>query len=274
MFSNVANGTWMGIALYLTALFLTVFGWFRAEHMVRQRATFRPGIQSGKRQSGQHQAPTGFGGLPFLGQTLFIQLARFSLMFTVMMMLLQLFQGKALTASPTQMLHAILPAISSFGGFFIFIILMMPTLLQLRHLRTLPISTSALAALLVLLPVVPVLTVGTLFQLLKDGGFAAGNFLPFPIGCLTLAATMAIAVPFFIWRGIRGEAFGILALVMFSATIGPFVFPWLKIPTLASALVSLATIALAFFVSRRLLRSSSDAYRQLPAQMTRWGGWR
>ncbi len=274
MFSNVANGTWMGIALHLTALFLTVIGWFRAEQMVVQRATFRPGIQLGKRTPGQHRAPSGFGGLPFLVQTQFIQFIRFALLFTAIMMLLPLIQGRSLNHSLPQMFHAALPALASFGGIFTFMFLMLPVLLQLRYLRTLPISVSALAALLVFIPVAPVLIAGTVFNLATGNFPSSENFLPFPIQCLTYAAAMTIAVPLLVCQGMRSGSFVVLVLGMVATMLAPVLFPWLKVPLPVSALISTGVLTLSFLLTRRLLKSSSRAYRPLPTTMSGWGGWR
>jgi hypothetical protein len=262
-----------GIFILLASLILTVVGWLRCEQVVVQRATFRPGIQQGKRTPGQHRAPSGFGGLPFLVQTQVIQFARFFLIFAAIMALMPLIQGRTLKLSIPELLHASLPALTSFGGFFTFMIMMMPVLLQLRYLRTLPICASALAAMLVLIPVAPVLVVGTVFNLATGIYPSPENFLPFPIQCLTYAAAMAIAVPPIVRHGMRSGSFVVLTLAMLATTLGPALFPSLKIPLLATTLVSLGIITLAFVITRRLLQSSSHAYRPPPANLASWGNW-
>ncbi len=262
-----------GISVMLVGVVLTLAGWFRAEHFVVQRATFRPGIQLGKRTPGQYRAPSGFGGMPYLIQVLFLQFTRFAVIFTTMMLLLQLFQGKTLTFSPKQMFEAAFPAFSSFGVFFIFMTLLAPMVLQLRQLRTLPISASALAIFLVLLPVAPVLVVGIAYQVASGNFSMHSDFMPFPTNCLTFATTLALSVPFIVWRGLRVESLVVSMFLMMAPQLGPVLFRSLVIPHSVITLIALACIVLAIEITRRLLKSSSHAYRPPPVNMNAWSGW-
>ena len=252
----------------------TLIGWFCAERMVVQRAGVRPGIQLGKRQPGRHQAPAGFGGLPFLWGTLFIRVGRFALVFVGLMLLIQVLMRGGSKLSPKQLLEAALPAFSSFGYFFTYMFLLLPTIMQLRLLRTLPISAAALAATLVLLPAAPILVAGLVWSVFGGGVPGGGNVFQIPTSFLTYAALTAVGAPFFVWQGLKFGSYLLIMVLIMVSSIGPMIFHTTKIPPTLTALVSIGLIALAFELTRRLLRSSSRAYRPPPTTMTGWGGWR
>ena len=274
IFIQPAFDTPKGILVLLGGFFLTVIGWFRTEQMAVLRATFRPGIQLGKRKPGRHQAQSGFGGLPFLLQTLFIRIGYMGITVVVWLLIMHLVMDGTSKLSPKQLLEAMLPTFSTFGYFFIFMFLLLPMMMQLRHLRSLPISTSALAALLVLLPTVPIFACGLVWAAFHADVSAVGNVFQIPSNFLTCAATLSIAAPIFVWQGLRmGSYLLIMVLVMFS-TMGPLMFHAIKIPASVTALVSFSIILLAFASTRRLLKSSSQAYRPMPTNMSGWGGWR
>ncbi|HEX7570428.1 MAG TPA: hypothetical protein VF492_07980, partial [Verrucomicrobiae bacterium] len=192
IFVTPALDTPKGIILLLVAAVLTVIGWFRSEQMVLLRAGFRPGTQLGKRTPGQHKVPAGFGGLPFLWQTLFVRVGYMGIAAVVWLLGMQLLMHGSLKLSPRQLLETTLPAFSSFGFFFMVMFLLLPMIMQLRHLRSLPISTTALAAMLVLLPTVPVLVCGLVWAAFGGGVTGQGNGFHFSTSFLTYAALMAI----------------------------------------------------------------------------------
>ena len=267
MFSRVAYDSWLGIALLFTALGLTFFGWFRAEQMVMQRATFRLGIQFGKHPSGQHQTPTGFGGLPFLWQTLAIRIARMAIIVVFWFVIMHFMMHGNSKMTPRQFFAATMPALNSFGFFAIFMFLLMPVLMQLRHLRSLPISTAAIAAMLTLLPAVPVLIVGIIWAVIGGGGIETLS------GFLAYAAIMSIASPIMVGQGLRTGAYiTTLVLLMFLGMGSIFLNGKMPGAFILTA-ISMGTIAITFEITRRLLKSSSHAYRPLPANMSGWGGW-
>ncbi len=253
---------------------LTMIGWFRAERMVLQRAGFRPGVQLGKRQPGRHQAPAGFGGLPFLWQKLLLQVGRFALIFVGYMLLMQVLMHGEAKLSPRQLFEASLPALSSFGYFFMYIFLVLPMIMQLRLLRTLPISANSLAATLVLLPTAPILFIGLVWAAVGGGVSPGENIFHISSYFLTSAAMLAIVVPIFVWQGLKSGSYLLVVVLTMGSILGPVFFNTTKIPPVLTALVSLGLIALAFELTRRLLRSSSHAYRPPPAMMSGWGGWR
>ncbi len=251
---------------------LTLIGWLLAERMVTQRAAMRPGVQFGRRQPGQHKAPAGFGGLPYLWQHLFIRVGRFALVFVVYMIVMQAVMRDGSKLSPKQLFEASLPALSSFSYFFMYLFLVLPMLMQLRSLRALPISTSALAATLVLTPAAPILLIGLVWAAVGGGVPDGGNGFHISDSFLTAAASVAIGVPIFVWQGMKSGAYVLVVVLMVVSTIGPVLFNSIQFPPAFSALFSIGFIALAFELTRRLLQSSSRAYRPPPAMMTGWGG--
>jgi hypothetical protein len=273
MFVQLSFSQPAGIVVLLVGLVLAVVGWFRAEAMVVQRATFRPGIQIGKRKRGQYRAASGFGGLPFLCQTLFIRVGYMGIGVVVWLLLTQMLLHGTMKMSPKELLHAVLPTFGSFGYFFMFIFLLLPMLVQLRHLRSLPISRTALAALLVLLPVLPVLAVGLMWSVFSGAFANDGNGFQIPTAILVSAAMTAISTSVFVWQGLRMGTYLLLLFIMIFATSGSLIFSSAKIPAALVALVALGLIVLSFFITRRLLRSSSRAYRPLPAMMNGLAGY-
>lgn len=261
-----------GIAFLLVGFVSTVAGWFQAEQIVMRRAAYKPGVELGKRKPGRHQAPVGFGGLPFLWGTLFIRAARFALVFVVYMIVIQVVGHGGSKLSPMQLVEASLPALSSFGYLFVYMFLAMPMLMQLRLLRTLPISASALAAMLVLLPTLPILLLGLVWLAVSGGVANGGNVFLISLNFLTSAAMLAIGVPIFVWQGLKFGSYVLVMVLMMVSTLGPILFQTAKISPTLITLVSLGLIALAFELTRRLLSSSSQAYRPPPATLTGWGG--
>jgi hypothetical protein len=274
IFIQPAFDTLKGMLVLLGGFLLTAIGWFRTEQMAVQRATFRPGVQLGQRKPGRHQAQSGFGGVPFLLQTLFIRIGYMGIAVIVWLLIMHLVMDETSKLSPKQLLEAILPTSSTFGFFFVFMFLLLPMMMQLRHLRSLPISTTALAALLVLLPTVPIFACGLAWAAFHADASAVGNIFQIPSNFLTCAAMLSVAAPLFVWQGLRmGSYLLIMVLVMFS-TMGPLLFHTTKIPASITAVVSFGIILLAFVITRRLLKSSSQAYRLLPTNMIGWGGGR
>jgi hypothetical protein len=150
---------------------------------------------------------------------------------------------------------------------FVYMYLVLPTATHLRFLRTLPISTPVLAGTLVLFPVGSVLVfglVGTLF------GGGAGIWA----SCLMSVVAIAVFVPFCLWNGSgKGTYLTLLGFVMVSA-MSRVLFDSIKIPLMTTILISLPIIAVAWEVTRRLLGSSSKAYRVRPWVPAGWGGGR
>lgn len=251
---------------------LIVVGWFRAERFVMGRASFSLPALRRKNPSGQHKAPAGFGGLPFLWQNIFIPLAYFGLAFVgLLLVVVALRQGDSKLVSK-QLFETLLPIFNTSGYVFCFMFLLQQTGMQLRLLRTLPISTTALAATLVLLPATSILVVGLVWSVV-GGGIASGNAFLTLSNCLMYATLMAIGAAVFVWQGVKLATCLVLVVFVLVSNVGPRIFHPTVILTVITALISLGLIVLAFELTRRLLNSSSRPYRNSSAMMTDLGGW-
>jgi len=274
-FVKLTFETPQGIIFLLVAATLTVAGWFRVEQMVSERGGFRMGVVTGARKPGQYKVPTSFGGLPYLWQRLFIRLGYMGVAIVAWLLAMQVMMQGSLKLSPKHFFDATLPAFSSFGYFFIYMFLLLPTIMQLRLLRTLPISTSKLAATLVLMPAAPIFIIGLVWAAFSGSIPENGTGFLIPSSFLTCAALTAIGAPIFVWRGLKLETYLLLMLLVMASTLGPIFFHTAKIPPTVATLLSLGVIAIAFEITRRLLQSSSNPYRNHPAMMNAWGGgWR
>jgi hypothetical protein len=251
--------------IFATYVILSVLGWFRSERMVLQRAGFRPAAQHSQKQPVQHKIPQGFGGLPFLWQSLLIRLGYFGLAFIGWMILTMiLMEGMAgrLPRSPGQFFEAATPGISTFFYFFIYIFVLLPVVVHLRFLRTLPISISALAATLVFFPVGIILAIGLVFTAFVGG---------FPTSCLIGVSLAAICVPLMIWHGSGTGTYSALVVLVMVTSLAPMFFHTTKIPPIIGILISIFVIVLAWEITRRLLRCSSKAYHVQPMALNAWG---
>jgi len=252
----------LGIVFLLAAATMSILGWLRAEGMVRERGGFRLGVVTGTRKPGQHQAPVCFGGLPLLWKNLVVWLGYAVLVFSAWLLIMDLLSPGSMLSFPKQYLR-MSPHMAIMCGY----VIVLPIILQLRHLRTLPISTAKLAATLVLMAVTPVLGVGLVWAAVSGTGFQI------PEEIVMGAAVAAIGVPTIVWLGLRLETCLPLTFFMKAFLLGSIFFH-LKIPPLATMLGSLCVIALAYELTRRLLLSSSRAYRNAPAMFNAWGGGR
>ena len=251
-----------GIVFLLAMAMMSFLGWFGAEGKVRERGGFRMGVVTGTRKPGQQQAPVGFGGLPLLWQYLAVWLGYAGLVFAALLLIMDLLSPGSMLSFPKQFLR-MSPHMAIMCGY----VIVLPVILQLRHLRTLPISTAMLAATLVLMTVTPVLGVGLVGAAVSGTGFQIHEEI------VMRAAVAAIGVPTIVWLGLRLETCLPLTFFMMASMVVPIFFH-LKIPPIATTLGSLCVIALAYELTRRLLLSSSRAYRNPPAMFNAWGGGR
>ena len=235
----------LGIVFLLAAASMSVLGWYRAEGRVRERGGFRMGVVTGTRKPGQQQAPVGFGGLPLLWQYLAVWLGYAGLVFAAWLLIMDLLSPGSMLSFPKQYLR-MSPHMAIMCGY---------------------VSTAMLAATLVLMTVTPVLGVGLVWAAVSGTGFQI------PEEIVMRAAVAAIGVPTIVWLGLRLETCLPLTFFMMASLLGPIFFH-LKIPPIATTLGSLCVIALAYELTRRLLLSSSRAYRNPPAMFNAWGGGR
>ncbi len=253
---------------------LTVFGWFRAEQFVIGRASFRlAGLQS-KDPRGQHRAPAGFGGIPYLISTTFVRSFLIGLVMFVMMPVFLALQGH-LTS-----LKRVMDSIAGVGNtmpfWLIIIFAIMPTLLQIRLLRTLPMSATKLTAVMIGLVLLPLIAVGAFVA--GVSGLTSGT--PSAIMILRsyalILAPAAMCVVFVSWLGAGRDAFALMLFTVILFQIVPTVF--FTNHEISFSLISIivgVTIALAFLLTRHSLLHSSKTYRvHINPFGTAWGAGR
>ena len=274
-FGVISSSTTGGMICMLIAAVLTIAGWFRAEHLVMQRAGARAVSQRPRTGQPQYKAQTGFGGLPFLFRNLITRFGYFGLLYLgltiLLMMMMKTTTGDRLSLSLQQLVEAIKIPLSTFGYFFVLMFLLLPMITHLRFLRTLPISSAALAAALVLLPTASIIALGLFLAVLivATSGSSADllTLQRFLIG----SGLMAMSVPMFVWRGLAAESFLVLFLIVMGGNLSPMFFKIDKAPLWAIISVSTLLIALAFYLTRRLLRHSSQSYRVRSTALNAWG---
>jgi len=251
---------------------LFVLGWFRAERMVLQRASFRPAAQSSRGKPTQHKISQGFGGLPFLARRVFNQTTLFSFALFIWMTFATSFIFRNHTSHNQNLAQTIISMVN--GGsipyvFFVLVFSITPSVFQLRFLRTLPISSSNLAATFVFLPVISIATVGLIVAALAS--FIAGEtlFLLILNSFLLLGAKAAIIVSLIVWRGLDALAYILIFLLVLSdsfISLGMTIIFHLGSnnparPWWVNITIFLLCLAASFALTKRLLTKSSSAYR-------------
>jgi hypothetical protein len=242
---------------------LTVAGWILAEQFVQGRASFRLAALQSKDARGQHRAPGGYGGIPYLVSTLFVRTFLIGLAMVVMMSLFMALQGHL------KSWNQFIQNIQTTGNFMpIWLIIMftiIPALMQIRLLRTLPMPATRLAAVMIGIPLLPLIALGAI--LAGIAGLSMGT--PAAIAILkdyTLAlASGALCVLFVGWLGVGRDSFALMCLILIVFQSVPI---WLKasfnirqIPfTLIGAIVAIS-ITVSFLLTRHSLMHSSKTYR-------------
>jgi len=247
---------------------LSLLGWLRAEDLILQRVSFRQGAQIGNAKPGQFHAPSGFGGVPFLWQTLVIRVFYMMLLIAAYFILMQVIFGamKRVPLTPENLANAISPSLVSFGYMFTFFWLLMPMLMSLRSLRSLPISTPQLAATLVFFPVVTNLAMAGALALTCHTPVVL--FKMFPVSAL-----FALTVPLILRSG-GGMAMFALSVFLVMAGYTTTEIIGLKIPMNSmTACVSLLIVFISWLLACRELQRSSRAY-QFRMPTTTGMGWR
>jgi hypothetical protein len=251
------------IVLVFSALtFLTVIGWFRTERLVIRRAGFRAVSQQPRTRSACYVSPTGLGGTRFLLQTMSTR--AFYMILIIPIYFVALFGVMARLRARPMPWNAALTGFGTAGTnwlpWFVLLFLLLPIISHLRVLRTLPISSSSLASLLVFVPTAAMLalglTMGTITSVLS-GSFSVWLI---PQGFVAAAALLALCVPIFVWQGVGTTSYLVLFLVIVAGSLFPLLG---NSKSLAPAILAggVALVALAFFLTRWLLRRSSAAYR-------------
>jgi hypothetical protein len=265
--------------IFSTYAILAVFGWFRAERMVLQRAGFRFVSKTSSKKSAQHKTSQGFGGLPYLAQRTFIQSTLIGLALMFFMTLVMSF-----VAHDQNRAQAVISMIQ--GGstpyvFYILIFSIVPIVFQLRFLRTLPISSPALAATVIFLPLLSIAAVGVVVTTLVS--FVAGEAVILPVanGFLMLGAKAAIIVSLVVWRGLGSPTYLLIFLLVLSdsfISLGMTIIFHLgsktpERPWWVNLTIFLLCVIVSFALTRRLLTKSSSAYRVRTMPANTWPVW-
>jgi hypothetical protein len=264
------------ILFFSASAILSVFGWFRAERLVLQRAGFRLVAQSSRKKTARHKIPQGFGGLPYLVQRIFIQSTLIGLGLMAFMVLVMSFfvhgQDRA------QSIISIVGTGSTPYVFYILMFSIIPIVFQLRALRSLPIPPSTLAATFVFLPIFSVAAVGVI--VIAVAGFVLGQTVMMPTAnnFLMLAAKAAIVVPLVVWRGLETPVYILIFLLVLSdsfISLGMTIIFHLGSkspdrPWWVNLSIFLLCLAVSLVLTRRLLTKSSSAYRVQTMPTNAW----
>jgi hypothetical protein len=257
---------------------LTVAGWIRAGQFVQGRASFRLAALQSNDPRGQHRAPSGYGGIPYLVSTIFVRTFSIGLAMVVLMPLFMALQGHLKSWSQ------VIQNIQTMGNFMpiwlIIIFTIIPTLVQIRLLRTLPMPATRLAAVMIGITLLPLIALGAI--LAGIAGMSLGTPAAIAIlkdYTLTLASG-ALCVLFVGWLGVGRDSFALMCLIFIVFQSMPI---WLQacfnirqIPfSLIGAIVAIS-ITLSFLFTRHSLTHSSKTYRVQanPLGNIAWGNGR
>jgi hypothetical protein len=276
LFVKPAFNTPQGIIFLLAAATLTVTGWFRAEQMVLQRASFKLVAKTSNKNTVQHKIPQDSGGLPYLVKRIFIQSTLIGLGLMAFMILLMSF-----FAHGQDRAQSIISMVGTGSTPYVFYILMfsiIPIVFQLRFLRTLPIPPSTLAATFVFLPIFSVAAVGVI--VIAVAGFVLGQTVMMPTtnNFLMLAAKAAIIVPLIVWRGLETPVYILIFLLVLSdsfISLGMTIIFHLGSkspdrPWWVNLSIFLLCLAMSLMLTRKLLTKSSSAYRVRTMPTNTW----
>jgi len=266
------------IMFFSAAAILSILGWFRAEHMVLQRASFRLGASYFRKKPASHKTPQGFGGLPYLAQRSFVRFILASLALIAWMTFVMSFIHVSNSESHAQVFTSAVNGGSTPWFFFMLMFSIVPMVFQLRALRTLPIPSSTLAATMVFLPIFSIAVVGVIVTTLAVSLSGQAVMLQTINSFLMMGAKAAIMVVVIVWRGLDAVTYFLAFLLIvadsFISLGATMIFhsssrnsdqPWWIALT-----IFLFFIVAAFALTQRLLTQSSSAYRVRTMPANAW----
>ena len=216
---------------------------------------------------GEHHAPSGRGGMPFLIRTTFFRGFLYIAAMGALMALLTRWQRQMMPQGMAGGMDVfVIATMGSFmSSWFLVFYQLMPVLPHLRFLRTLPVSATGLAGVMIGIAVLPLLAAGALVA----GVAALSVGTPFAVTVLKsysfMLAPAALGVFFAVWRGVGVTAGALWLVTMFGFLMAPL---WLKgyfhqpeIPFIQTGAFVAACVLLAFVLTRRALLRGSRAYR-------------
>ena len=284
LYKDLDFTTSTGMIIFSIATILTVFGWFRAEILVMERAAFRPSSPApGKKKSAPSRCAEGRGGMFFLIQSIFtrmIWMGLWMMAFVVLIFGIMVFPKFAAISAQT---HGVVSAdpFDFFGGgngmvvfqfMWVMAFQIVVFAMHVRFLRTMPVSAAKLAGAFVFTPLVAMLVVLYASNLLVAAISHTSPTMPATMianGCL-LPIAIATTIPvLLIWRGIGTFTWVAMMLLLITGAFGA-VFLKGQIPVWISLIAALLIIIGSFVAAKLILERSSTTYRPRAGQ---FGGW-
>jgi hypothetical protein len=254
LFDSPAKTMWV----LVIGTMLTIAGWFRAEQLVLNRAGFRLASQRSGKQRAQHKLSKGFSGIPLLVTTMLTRILLGWLLFIAFMAGLAVLEGH--TTSLNNFFESIVAATSFFSVWIIWMIIMF---------QTVPFSSTTLAFVFVLLPVASALTLGGITAIFAFPAAGAAKSLVLAGNFIMPATLVALCIPMIFTRD---PLYLILFVIIFCLTFVQ-TFALDKLPLSLVASISGLLVIASFFLTRKWLASSSDAYRVQPNPFNSSWGW-
>jgi len=266
------------ILFFFTSVILSVLGWFRAEQMVLQCASFRLVAQSSGKKSAQHKTPKGFGGLPYLIQRTIIQTTLISLAIIAWMTLVMLFFSVSNGQNHVQTITMTVNGGLTPCFFFVLLFSIVPMVFQLRALRTFPIPSSTLATTLVFLPILSIAAFGVIVITLAVSLAGQAVILQTINSFFVMGAKAAIMVVVIVWRGMNAVTYLLAFLLMVAdsfISLGVTLVYHLgsntpEHPWWIALTIFLLCVGMSLILTRRLLTQSSSAYRVRTMPANAW----
>ena len=281
IFNQFETPTLAKLILFTSAsAILSVLGWFRAEQMVLQRASFRLSASSYRKKPRQHKTPQGYGGLSYLAQRSFVRFILASLALAAWTTFTMSFIHDSHGQSRAQAITSEVNAGLTPWFFFMLMFSIIPIVFQLRALRTFPIPSSTLAATLVFLPVLSIAAVAVIVTTLTASlaGHQAAMLQTLINSFLMMGAKAAVMVVVIVWRGLDAVTYFLAFLLILAdsfislgaTTIFHFSSKTSEHPWWISLVIFLLSIATAFVLTQRLLTQSSSVYRVRTMPANAW----
>jgi hypothetical protein len=244
---------------------LTVAGWILAEQFVLGRASFRLAALQSKDPRGQHRAPSGYGGIPYLIGTTFVR----SLLISLAMSMFVMMPLFLILLGDLKSLKQVIESIAGMGimipFYLIIIFAIIPTLLQIRLLRTLPMSVTKLTAVMIGLVLLPLIAVGAIFAGISGltSGTPAAIMIIRSYALILAPAVMCVVLVGWLGAGRDALSLMISTMILFQIVTarGQSFFTNREIPFSLISVIVGVTVALAFLLTRHSLMHSSKTYR-------------
>ncbi len=250
------------VTLCLVGLVFTVLGWFRAEGVVIEHATYRKEIASAGNPKGTSRPRTGYGGIPYLIVNCCVRYL------SLMAMMAALAFGISIWNDHRINWHDILGFMKVFRFYFVILCFWIALLIGMhpKFLRSLPLTSKGLSAVILSLPITPFLILCGIFTLIDiqtAGTSAALSLLKGELLCVAPLCAFTTAV---IWNREKNFARIVMAVTVFilSAIPATYQLVWTSGKDLGLwmiIVVPLVSFSVALFIISRLLERNDMTYR-------------